>query len=130
MVFLDGTTKLFKKLRELANDCSEYNWDGDNAVPIDKGAIERTMWFLSKLPKNIPLPELSPEPDGMICLDWIIKRNKSFSLSIGSEWIASFCFVAGDENSCGTVDLQNGQDLQNLFQLIMNITGTSPYVRD
>ncbi len=51
-------------------ELSVGNWDGFEAEPISKGAAARVKLFLELLPAHIPMPEIIPEPDGNIGLEW------------------------------------------------------------
>ncbi len=66
----------------LANECSQPDWDGYGASPLDERAALAAVDFIRALPEGVPLPDLAPEPDGSISLDWIQSRNRLFSLSV------------------------------------------------
>jgi hypothetical protein len=53
------------------------------------------------LPDGIPLPEFAPEPDGSISLDWILSRNRLFSVSIGHSSRLAFAWLDGADNGHG-----------------------------
>jgi hypothetical protein len=71
------------QLDAMALECSEDGWDGDDAAAIDPIAVLLTKRFIRALPDGLPLPELAPEPDGWISIDWIRSRNRRVSVSIG-----------------------------------------------
>lgn len=68
----------------LANECGAPDWDGNGALPLDHLAVSQAVAFIRALPKDVPLPEFAPDPDGSISLDWIASRNRHFSLSVGT----------------------------------------------
>lgn len=59
--------------------------DGEDpeAVPVSVSACVRAREFLELLPSAFPTPDVSPDPDGEIGLDWIVNRSRMFSVSIG-----------------------------------------------
>ena len=66
----------------LAYECSQPDWDGNGACPLDERALLAAVEFIRALPEGAPLPDLAPEPDGSISLDWIQSRDRLLSLSV------------------------------------------------
>lgn len=83
------------QLSDLANECSEQNWDGYNACPINTEAVTVAENFVRALPPDAALPEFAPEPDGSISLDWIQSRNRTFSISINSSYRLAYAWLDG-----------------------------------
>ena len=52
------------------SECSNRNWDGYGAEPISNEAAADAIVFLRLLPSALPRPEIVPEPDGDIGLEW------------------------------------------------------------
>jgi hypothetical protein len=71
------------RLAALAAECAERGWDGEAGEAIHPLAALWAERFVRVLPDNVSLPEFAPEPDGAISLDWIVSRNRLFSLSVG-----------------------------------------------
>ena len=46
------------------------NWDGYGALPIDQITIENARNFIQRLSPRLPLPEISPNPNGTISMEW------------------------------------------------------------
>jgi hypothetical protein len=80
---------------KLADDCAEDGWDGDEAIAIDDMAVAGTVAFIRALPDGIPMPEVAPEPDGSISLDWIQSRHCLFSLTVGSTDRLAYAWLDG-----------------------------------
>jgi hypothetical protein len=59
------------QLRKLAEECAETGWDGDEASPIEFVTLQNAEAFLRAMPAELAMPELAPEPDGSISMDWI-----------------------------------------------------------
>jgi len=72
----------------IADECSMTNWDGDGAAPVSAEAlrlVERVArLFYCYVPRNTPAPELIPEADGEVSLNWSRDLDRVFSVSIGS----------------------------------------------
>src|SRR6266581_4358638 len=67
-------------LQALARECGQEGWDGNDAAGIAPFAVHAAESLLRALPPGVPLPELAPEPDGSLSLDWIRSRTRLFSL--------------------------------------------------
>jgi hypothetical protein len=70
---------------QLARECTEPGWDGYDAKPVPIEVVGRAVALLRALPANIPMPEVSAEPDGSIALEWHRSRHTVLSLSVGTE---------------------------------------------
>ena len=79
----------------LANAHAEPDWDGDGAYPIHQLAVFKAIAFIRALPEDLPLPEFAPEPDGSISLDWILSRNRVFSMSAGTSDRLAYAWLDG-----------------------------------
>ena len=88
-------------LHTLAIECAEDDWDGNNAHALDPIAIKNTEAFLRSLPESLPLPDLAPEPDGSISLDWSPSRQRIFSMSISASNRLAYAWLDGAEKGRG-----------------------------
>jgi hypothetical protein len=80
---------------KLADECAENGWDGEEALAIDDMAVAGTVAFIRALPDGIPMPEVAPEPDGSISLDWIQSRHRLFSLTVGGTDRIAYVWLDG-----------------------------------
>ncbi len=85
------------QLRTLANECSEPDWDGNGAEPLDPVALANAEEFLRALPGDLPLPELAADPDGSVSLDWIQSRTRVFSVSVGASRRLAYAWLDGSD---------------------------------
>jgi len=92
---------LIAEIYEMSEECAKENWDGYGAVPISITTIWNTESFIRLLPVSISLPEIAPEPDGSISLDWIPGRYRTFSLSIGESNQLAYAWLEGSERGHG-----------------------------
>ena len=67
---------LISKLWKIADECGMEDWDGDGAMALDDAAIGNAVSFIRALPAGLPLPELAPEPDGAVSLDWMVSKTR------------------------------------------------------
>jgi hypothetical protein len=89
------------KLRALAIECGQENWDGDGAAMIDPMAIINAEAIVRALPIGVPLPELAPEPDGSVSLDWIQSSTRQFSVSVGRSQRLAYAWLDGTDRGHG-----------------------------
>lgn len=79
------------------DECVETGWDGDEGEPISGIAAKVAADFIRALPKHVPLPEVAPDPDGSISLDWIQARSRLFSLSVCSGNTLAYAWLDGHD---------------------------------
>src|SRR5438093_3276445 len=76
--YKDARTSLALTTRE----ASVRNWDGYGARCVQPATYENALRFLRNLPRSVPAPEISAEPDGEIAFDWH-EGVGTFSVSVG-----------------------------------------------
>jgi len=76
--------EVLQSLDEVFQECSEEGWDGYDALPITEDAYLETERLIKSLPLSsfIPMPEITPEPDGGIGLEWPKGKRLVFAVSI------------------------------------------------
>lgn len=94
---------LLGELWVIAEDCSQDGWDADGAVAVSAGALKRAEDLVRTLPEGIPLPEVAPEPDGSLSMDWIRSPYRLYSLSIGPANRLAYAWLDGTDKGHGVV---------------------------
>jgi hypothetical protein len=89
-------------LATLSTEYADWGWDGDNAAPIDPVAMFFVKRFIRALPDDIPMPELAPDPDGSISLDWSESGYRLFSMSVGPSNRLAFAWLDGADKGYAT----------------------------
>jgi hypothetical protein len=107
-----GKAVVIGQIWALVNECSEPGWDGDGAGPVDRFAAFKAAEVIRALPARLPLPEVTPEPDGAISLDWIRSRSRVFSLTVGSSARLASAWVDGSDRGYAVVRF-DGQVVPN-----------------
>ncbi|MEO8324951.1 MAG: hypothetical protein ABI618_03825 [Nitrospirota bacterium] len=79
----------------------EKNWDGLEAEPIPAAAIQEARIFLRKLPSSIPMPEVIPEPDGYLGLEWYANKWLLYVVSFNGTGVLSCSGLIGSERIYG-----------------------------
>lgn len=91
-------------LMELANECADDDWDGYGSAAIDPLSVWNAEDFIRALPDNLPMPEVSAEPDGSVSFDWTRSRNQIFSVSVGTSNRLAYAWLDGTERGHSVVN--------------------------
>ena len=85
----------------MAGECAEPGWDGEAAHAIQPVVVWKASEFIRALPGVVPLPEISPAPDGSIVFDWAPSKRRVFSLSIGKTDRLAYAWLDGADKGHG-----------------------------
>jgi len=66
------------------DECKTQDWDGYGASAIDATTAANVRRFIEDLPAWLPTPEVVPESDGEIALEWNRGPSRVFSVSVGN----------------------------------------------
>jgi hypothetical protein len=84
-------------LTRVLEECSQAGWDGYNAPAISHQAAVRAIAFLNALPSSLTPPDIVPEPDGEIAVDWDFGPSLQLSISVGPSGPLQFAGVIGED---------------------------------
>jgi len=102
---IDWTNCALGNLSEVYDECSEANWDGYDAAPISLEAYFEAMKLLRIIPNSFLMPDILPEPDGGIGLEWYKDRGFSFVISVcGKDTITYAGRFGKNSETYGTED--------------------------
>lgn len=95
---------VLQTLYEIFEECSQEGWDGYDAVPITEEAYLEARRLLLSLPITsfIPLPEVTPEPNGTISLEWSKGNRQIFIASVSGKHEITFAGLFGINKIHGT----------------------------
>jgi hypothetical protein len=99
------------------------DWNGEGACAVSTPAADRTVAFIRALPDNVPAPEIAPEPDGSISLDWIRSRNHVLSVSVGVSESLAYAWVFGDDSGHAGVRFDGESTPQEILDRIAQTMG-------
>lgn len=91
----------YRQLDEISLECSNDNWDGENASHISANTISITRQLLKLFPPHFPIPEISAEPDGDVNLEWHINKNFLFEVSVNHSGILYYAGKFNDQKMNG-----------------------------
>lgn len=101
-IYLGWRSLLKSQVADIVNSYSTSNWDGEGATAVSVNAASAATALIDALPNNIFLPEVAPDVDGSISLDWNIEKNKIMSLVISQEKII-YATIVGQKKFHGEV---------------------------
>ena len=128
-VLLGSKEDALNRLYELAAECAEADWNGCDAEAVSQSAVEHSAYFIRRLPEDLPLPEISVEPDGEIALDWSPTPTQTFSVSIGTANRMACAWVNGTEHGHAVAYSNNGEIPSRILQEIQRITNNDSTFR-
>ena len=93
-----------QSLREIYRECSEEGWDGYDALPITGSAYVEAKRLIESLPLTsfFPMPEVVPEPNGEIGLEWYRKSRLVFIASVSGRNEIVYAGLFGANKTHGT----------------------------
>jgi len=106
----------------VADECEDENWDGEGAKAIKDCVAGRAVALIRALPMGTPMPEVAPDRDGRMSLDWILTRYSFLSVSIGSTDRLPYAWVDGGESGHGVARFDGSKVPPRIFQGIHSIT--------
>lgn len=107
----------------LASECTQPNWDGYGAIPLDPRTVQVAVEIIRSLPDDLPLPSFSIEPDGSVSMDWMPCRNRTFTLSVGKSGRIPYAWIEGADRGHAVAKLTGGQLPPRILQEIRRICG-------
>ena len=90
------------ELAELVEECSEADWDGYNAAPVNSDSILAARKFLLSLPVRSKLPSVGILPNGNVTLEWHHSRRRNLTISFSPEGEIHYAALLGAGRQSGT----------------------------
>lgn len=101
-VALGAQSAVRGELADVYLECSEPNWDGYNALPVDPDSFALARAFLLALPLGTKTPSAGAHPDGQISLEWYNGPRRSLTISFDPVGELHYAALAGPSRACGT----------------------------
>lgn len=116
-------------LREIAIECRSDDWDSYGATAVSETALMMTERLIRTLPDDVALPEISPEPDGELSLDWTPSDTRTFSLSIGNGRRFSYAWIDGTDRGHGVASIVGNNLPTRLLRDVRDFAANESFVR-
>lgn len=98
-------------LGRMAQQYTQPGWDGYDAAPIDRAVYERASAFLQALPLTLEAPDLVPEADGQIAIEWFIGPKWTFSVSLSARGPLHYAGLFGPDDEVHGVKTFDGRTI-------------------
>jgi hypothetical protein len=109
------------RVLELFEECNKPGWDGYDACPVSEDA-KRGAWLLLKLlPRGILPPDIIPEPDGKIALEWDLGKDMLLSLSVEGQQIIYAGILGAGNNIHGKAQFSHTQALPDEIERALSL---------
>ncbi len=100
---LDAPTAVVKRdLGRIFSECSEPNWDGYNALPVEEETYRTAYVFVDALPSGTPMPSAGVEADGHLTLEWHRSARRTLSVSVSPAGDLHYAALLGNGKVAGT----------------------------
>lgn len=112
---------VISQLWQLHDECSEPDWDGNDAMPLSEVAVATAIEFIKAIPTGMPLPEVAPEPEGAISLDWIASRTRRLTVSVKNSTRLAYAWMDGTDRGHAVARFDGGEIPARILQDISSI---------
>lgn len=91
-----SASSIIDEIKTIASDCSVKNWDGYDAAPIKGESVKAAIKFLNDIQISPPIPDVVPEPDGDLGLEWEIDSENWLIISFHGTSVIHFAAKFGE----------------------------------
>ncbi len=94
--------EVLSALGEVYKECSEGGWDGYGAHAITEGSYERARKLIIMFAEsfvNLPMPDITPEPNGDIALEWHRESKGTFAFSMDDNEKLTYAGIFDSSNT-------------------------------
>lgn len=92
-------------LDEVFVECLEEGWDGYDARPVSIGAYTDIKSFLQLLPPQYSNPDIVPEPDGGMGLEWANNDTGRFVVSFDGSGTFAYAGIFTDSSTTHGIEV-------------------------
>jgi hypothetical protein len=96
------------QLLDVWSQAAVDGWDGYEGRPAQRNAVANAYKLIDAFPSNLPMPEVSVDPDGEISFDWFGAPRRQFSISISSDNVLSYAGLFGSAKVSGSEQFEGG----------------------
>lgn len=93
---------LLQTVDEMCRRCSQLGWDHADAESISPQTRAIARRLLELLPSDVPLPVVSPEPDGQINFEWYRAPRRLLTTSISNTGTLYWAALIDSEDPRGS----------------------------
>ena len=83
-------------------EATQSDWDGEGSTPVEPGTLKLAKEFVESLPRKYQTPEIAPEPDGHVSLEWYNGKRRLLSVSVNPDGRLHWAALIGSEDPRGS----------------------------
>ncbi len=102
--------------------CSTANWDGYGAAAISQGALHNAIRFLELLPPSLSSPDVTPESDGTMGLEWYRGKDWIFAIDLSDDDKITYAGMFGEGIQSHGTELFNDSIPQTILSNIRRVS--------
>lgn len=116
----DTSQETLIELWEVWDECRDANWDGYNAMPVEREAYHAAYTLIESLPMRLPRPSVGAAPDGHLTLEWYRSPRRSLSVSVEPDGLLHYAGLYGASKRYGTMSFFSTTPSE-LIQLVRDV---------
>ena len=114
-----------KELEEVFIECISKDWDGEGARPVSIGAFTDARSFIMKIPTDFSLPDILPESNGTISLQWYQSSSDYMIFNFdGTGFINLVGRVDNKKIKHRDIPVSTGLGYESVFPIIQNLSSS------
>lgn len=90
------------QLIDAYSEAAQPGWDGDGSMAVAPATLQLTKAFVESLPRKYQTPEIAPEPDGHVNLEWYSGKRRLLSVSVNPDGRLHWAALIGSEDPRGS----------------------------
>jgi len=98
-----GHQETLEELWGVWQECSQRNWDGFDALPVEQETYRSAYRLIESLPLGFPRPAIGAEADGQLTLEWRKSARRTISVSVDPAGYLHFAGVYGCDRRYGSL---------------------------
>lgn len=83
-------------------EAAQPDWDGAGSLPVEPATLRLAKEFVESLPRKYQTPEITPEPDGHVNLEWYNGKRRLLSVSVNPDGRLHWAALVGSEDPRGS----------------------------
>ena len=115
-----GHPEAIAELWEVWDECREANWDGYQALPVERETYQAAYRLIESLPLAFPRPSIGAEPDGQLTLEWYKSPCRALSISVDPAGLLHYAGLYGANKRFGTMAFFSAAPSE-LIQLVRDL---------
>lgn len=111
------STGLSGQIKEALIEADTDEWRREGNLPVTEETIHTVKSFLEELPVEYQHPDIAPEPDGHVSMEWYVNKRRLLTVSAAPGNRLYWAALIDNEDPRGSLTLQGSVPNTVLFML-------------